>query len=382
MPLLTSGSSTGRSALENWIWPPSRSLSAGATPFRARGWSVMLGFGVDHLADDVHRRSGPGGGVAELLGLGLGDQLGKRLGRIIGADHDQHRHRADEGDRRERFHRVVAQLAAAQRRADDMGARACEQQRLAVGRARAPPARSPARRPRRRLFSITISVFSRVCMSEATSRASVSTGPPAANGTTTLIDLGLRRARPAKAAAPATRSENADHRHILSLSRSSMPVSDQPNRAMPRSHQRSAGGRAVQHLGDAGARAGGGVGRQRVERKKAVRAISRLGCGGAGLAEVAHHVDRHVVAPRIERMEEHAVQHRRPGQLDVALLRKFARQRLQQRLAGLDPAAGQMPAVGVGVLDQEHAAVADRAPGRARRASARARTANRNATAG
>ena len=38
--------------------------------------------------------------------------------------------------------------------------------------------------------------------------------------------------------------------------------------------------------------------------------------------------------------------------------RKLARQRLQQRFARLDPAAGQMPALGIGVLDQEHAALA------------------------
>ena len=76
-----------------------------------------------------------------------------------------------------------------------------------------------------------------------------------------------------------------------------------------------------------------------------------------GLAEFAHDIDRHVVAPRIERMKEDAMQRRRPGEFDIALLRQFARERFQQRLAGLDPAAGQMPAVGVAVLDQEYAAV-------------------------
>ena len=74
--------------------------------------------------------------------------------------------------------------------------------------------------------------------------------------------------------------------------------------------------------------------------------ISRFGSGGGGLAELPHHVDRHVVALRIERMKEHAVQQRRTGQLEIALLLQFARQRLQQRLADLDPAARQMPARG------------------------------------
>src|SRR5262249_47125619 len=46
----------------------------------------------------------------------------------------------------------------------------------------------------------------------------------------------------------------------------------------------------------------------------------------------------------------------RLGELDIALFAQFARQRLGQRLARLDPAAGQMPATDVTVLDQENAA--------------------------
>src|SRR5882757_6139234 len=57
-------------------------------------------------------------------------------------------------------------------------------------------------------------------------------------------------------------------------------------------------------------------------------------------------------------MKIDAVQRRGPGQLDVAFFGQFASERFEQSLAGLYPAAGQVPAIGIGVLDQEHAAVA------------------------
>ena len=47
------------------------------------------------------------------------------------------------------------------------------------------------------------------------------------------------------------------------------------------------------------------------------------------------------------------VQLRRGGELDIALFGQFARQRRQHGLAGLHAAARQMPAVDVGMLDQE-----------------------------
>ncbi|ODS01435.1 hypothetical protein AUC69_06730 [Methyloceanibacter superfactus] len=49
------------------------------------------------------------------------------------------------------------------------------------------------------------------------------------------------------------------------------------------------------------------------------------------------------------------MQHGRPGQGHAHLLLKLARQRLLQRLAPFDPAAGEEPARPVAVPHQEHA---------------------------
>ena len=115
---------------------------------------------------------------------------------------------------------------------------------------------------------------------------------------------------------------------------------------------------AVQRLGDAGARARRGVGRQRIEREKSVLGDLVVGDRRCRLPELPHHIERDVIAHRIARMEIDAVQFRRPGQFDIALLAEFARQRLEQRLARLHPAAREMPAAGIGVLDQENPALA------------------------
>ena len=55
------------------------------------------------------------------------------------------------------------------------------------------------------------------------------------------------------------------------------------------------------------------------------------------------------------RVEEDAVQHRRRGGLDFALLGEFADQRVEHGFAGLDAAARQVPAADIAVLDQEDA---------------------------
>ena len=52
------------------------------------------------------------------------------------------------------------------------------------------------------------------------------------------------------------------------------------------------------------------------------------------------------------------MQRGRPRRLDVALLGQLAGERLEQRLADLDAAAGQVPAIDIAVLDQKHAALA------------------------
>ena len=72
----------------------------------------------------------------------------------------------------------------------------------AGARATCSVASTPPAPPR---FSTTMSVFSRGAMSEVMSRANVSTGPPAANGTTTLMVCALAPveqaiAKPASAA--------------------------------------------------------------------------------------------------------------------------------------------------------------------------------------
>ena len=113
--------------------------------------------------------------------------------------------------------------------------------------------------------------------------------------------------------------------------------------------------------------------------KKPCATISRSGTGAADLAECAHHEHRDVIAAGRPVVEEHAVQLRRRGHLDVALLAQLARGCFEQGLADLDPAARQMPAADIAVLDQKDAAFRRRSPGRARRASWRARSASRSA---
>jgi len=116
--------------------------------------------------------------------------------------------------------------------------------------------------------------------------------------------------------------------------------------------------RAAEHLGDAGAGGAGDAVRQRVGRKEAMRDDFIIGRRRGVLAEFAHDVERHVVAPRRPLVEEHAVQGRRRGQQDIAFLGQLARERREERLAGLHPAAGQVPALHIRMLDQEDAAAA------------------------
>ena len=86
--------------------------------------------------------------------------------------------------------------------------------------------------------------------------------------------------------------------------------------------------------------------------------ISRLGTGAAVWRKSADHVHHHVVAARDAAVETDRMQLRRAGQRDVSLLAQLARQRLDDALADLDAAAGQMPAGDVAVAHQEDAALA------------------------
>ena len=116
--------------------------------------------------------------------------------------------------------------------------------------------------------------------------------------------------------------------------------------------------RAVEHLGKPRARTARRLGRQRVAAEEAVvddlRAIART----AVLAECAHHEHRHMVAPRHARVEEDAVQHRRlraPMMPPSSTSSRASASR--DGFAGLHPAARQVPARHVAVLDQEDAAL-------------------------
>jgi len=61
-----------------------------------------------------------------------------------------------------------------------------------------------------------------------------------------------------------------------------------------------------------------------IAREEAVRDNLAVRYRRRGLAEVAHHIDRHMVAIRIEWMKIDAVQRRRTGEFDIAFFRKLA----------------------------------------------------------
>ena len=98
---------------------------------------------------------------------------------------------------------------------------------------------------------------------------------------------------------------------------------------------------------DARACGAAGVVRQGIGRKESVRDDFVIGLRLAVLAEIAHDVQRDMIAPRRPPVEVDAVQLRRSSDLNIAFLGQFARQGFEKRLAGLHAAAGQMPAVDV-----------------------------------
>src|SRR6516165_9957013 len=115
--------------------------------------------------------------------------------------------------------------------------------------------------------------------------------------------------------------------------------------------------RAAEHFDDARARRGGGVVGQRIGGKEAVSDDLAIGDRRRRLAEREHDEERDVIAPGGAIVEENSMQPRRRRHLDVALLAQLPRDGPVERFAGLDPAARQVPAADVAVLDQENAPV-------------------------
>jgi hypothetical protein len=114
---------------------------------------------------------------------------------------------------------------------------------------------------------------------------------------------------------------------------------------------------AAKHFGDARARGGRSIVRQRIEREESVGNDFVVGFRDSRLAERVHYEKRNVVAPGNPHVEEHAMKMRWLCQLDISLFEQLARQRLAQRLACLHPAARQVPPADITVLDEKDAAL-------------------------
>src|SRR5262249_52944104 len=90
-----------------------------------------------------------------------------------------------------------------------------------------------------------------------------------------------------------------------------------------------------------------------VERKEAMGNDLVVGHRRSDLPEVLHHEHRHMVAARDPPVKENTMQ---PGwcrRLDIGLLPQLSNERIEERLAGLDPTARQVPAPHIAVLNQE-----------------------------
>src|SRR5204863_10086565 len=97
-----------------------------------------------------------------------------------------------------------------------------------------------------------------------------------------------------------------------------------------------------------------GVVGKRVEGEKARSDNLAIGLGHTELTELAHHVDRDVVAPGDAPVEEDAVEVRPAVEHNIALLVQFTLKRLDGGFADLDAATRQVPARDVRVLDQKY----------------------------
>src|SRR5215218_7287241 len=121
----------------------------------------------------------------------------------------------------------------------------------------------------------------------------------------------------------------------------------------PRAHWSAAG-----NLGEPGAGAPRQALGQRVEGEEARLGDLAVGRLFGDHPEIADDVDDDVVAARRPLVEEHAVQPRLADDVDPGLLAKLAPGGVERRLAGLDAAAREMPAMGIGVADEEDALAA------------------------
>ena len=140
--------------------------------------------------------------------------------------------------------------------------------------------------------------------------------------------------------------------------------------------------RAAEHLGDAGAGGAAGAVRQRVGRKEAVRDDFVVGHAAARPGGIRARCSSATWSRRDARWLKNTPCS--SGGAVSTILPSSASSRasaVEQRLAGLHPAARQVPAVHVGVLDQEDAARAVDHHGARAQASRRARSASRNASA-
>src|SRR5712672_459456 len=83
-----------------------------------------------------------------------------------------------------------------------------------------------------------------------------------------------------------------------------------------------------------------------------------VGPGQVVLPELPDDIDRDMVAAGDMDIEKQPMQVGLIRQFDPSLLHQFAPQCFAEALANLDPAAWQMPAGDIAVLDQEHLVVA------------------------
>src|SRR5215510_13399100 len=114
--------------------------------------------------------------------------------------------------------------------------------------------------------------------------------------------------------------------------------------------------RATKHLRHAGARGAGCVFRQSIDGEESVFDDFVIGARVSVLSEVANNEKRHVIAPRYPFVEVDPEELGRSAKPDVAFLGQLARQSLKKRFSRLDAAAGQMPTLDIGMLDQKNTA--------------------------
>src|ERR1700692_4158269 len=112
---------------------------------------------------------------------------------------------------------------------------------------------------------------------------------------------------------------------------------------------------AFEALGDPQPGTLGYLGRQRGNFEKARGRNLAVRLGRPVLPELPDQIDRDVVAVGNVAVEGDSMQRRLPEQLDSALFRKLAGERIAEGFADLDAAARQMPARDIAVPDEKHA---------------------------